>query len=188
MTKVIIQYFNLIVINSSLDSEGFQVFFGSWGSDHHRKSSYVSCKITLISLNHLFWCHNKSKAFVSHMKTFCNFSYIYLFFCKAATGPILCLWMAVWTIIGRVTPQHLELKCLIPLLSRVLASEESFRGRGTMTGSIEGLERFDSPGKGRGLRVTRPFKVGELLFSSQAYSYVLSVKERGCYCECCFTR
>ncbi|XP_070843580.1 N-lysine methyltransferase SMYD2-like [Chaetodon trifascialis] len=57
-----------------------------------------------------------------------------------------------------------------------------------MTGSIEGLERFDSPEKGRGLRVTRPFKVGELLFSSQAYSYVLSAKERGCYCECCFTR
>lgn len=57
-----------------------------------------------------------------------------------------------------------------------------------MTGSIEGLERFDSPGKGRGLRVTRPFKVGELLFSSHAYCYVLSVKERGYYCECCFTR
>uniref|UniRef100_A0A3B4WW74 [histone H3]-lysine(4) N-trimethyltransferase n=1 Tax=Seriola lalandi dorsalis TaxID=1841481 RepID=A0A3B4WW74_SERLL len=57
-----------------------------------------------------------------------------------------------------------------------------------MTGSIEGLERFDSPGKGRGLRVTRPFKVGELLFSSPAYSYVLSVKERDCYCEFCFTR
>uniref|UniRef100_A0A8C4GV76 [histone H3]-lysine(4) N-trimethyltransferase n=1 Tax=Dicentrarchus labrax TaxID=13489 RepID=A0A8C4GV76_DICLA len=52
----------------------------------------------------------------------------------------------------------------------------------------DGLERFDSPGKGRGLRVTRPFKVGELLFSSQAYSYVLSVKERGYYCEFCFTR
>uniref|UniRef100_A0A4W6D480 [histone H3]-lysine(4) N-trimethyltransferase n=1 Tax=Lates calcarifer TaxID=8187 RepID=A0A4W6D480_LATCA len=57
-----------------------------------------------------------------------------------------------------------------------------------MTGSIEGLERFDSPGKGRGLRVTRPFKLGELLFSSPAYSYVLSVKERGCLCEFCFTR
>ncbi|KAM9356025.1 N-lysine methyltransferase SMYD2-B isoform 2-T2 [Pholidichthys leucotaenia] len=57
-----------------------------------------------------------------------------------------------------------------------------------MTGSIEGLERFDSPGKGRGLRVTRGFKVGELLFSCPAYSYVLSVKERGCYCEFCFTR
>lgn len=57
-----------------------------------------------------------------------------------------------------------------------------------MTGMIEGLERFDSPGKGRGLRVTRAFKVGELLFSSQAYSSVLSVKERGDYCESCFTR
>uniref|UniRef100_A0A3Q1HYZ6 [histone H3]-lysine(4) N-trimethyltransferase n=1 Tax=Anabas testudineus TaxID=64144 RepID=A0A3Q1HYZ6_ANATE len=57
-----------------------------------------------------------------------------------------------------------------------------------MTGSIGGLERFDSPGKGRGLRVTRPFKVGELLFSSPAYACVLSVKERGCYCEFCFTR
>ncbi|XP_073349242.1 N-lysine methyltransferase SMYD2-B-like [Pagrus major] len=57
-----------------------------------------------------------------------------------------------------------------------------------MTGSIEGLERFESPGRGRGLRVTRAFKVGELLFSCQAYSYVLSVKERGFYCECCFTR
>uniref|UniRef100_A0A4W6D4N3 [histone H3]-lysine(4) N-trimethyltransferase n=1 Tax=Lates calcarifer TaxID=8187 RepID=A0A4W6D4N3_LATCA len=52
----------------------------------------------------------------------------------------------------------------------------------------DGLERFDSPGKGRGLRVTRPFKLGELLFSSPAYSYVLSVKERGCLCEFCFTR
>uniref|UniRef100_A0A671Y5R9 [histone H3]-lysine(4) N-trimethyltransferase n=1 Tax=Sparus aurata TaxID=8175 RepID=A0A671Y5R9_SPAAU len=50
------------------------------------------------------------------------------------------------------------------------------------------FERFDSPGRGRGLRVTRAFKVGELLFSCQAYSYVLSVKERGFYCECCFTR
>uniref|UniRef100_A0A4W6D4K0 [histone H3]-lysine(4) N-trimethyltransferase n=1 Tax=Lates calcarifer TaxID=8187 RepID=A0A4W6D4K0_LATCA len=59
---------------------------------------------------------------------------------------------------------------------------------GKQQGSIEGLERFDSPGKGRGLRVTRPFKLGELLFSSPAYSYVLSVKERGCLCEFCFTR
>uniref|UniRef100_A0A3P8S187 [histone H3]-lysine(4) N-trimethyltransferase n=1 Tax=Amphiprion percula TaxID=161767 RepID=A0A3P8S187_AMPPE len=57
-----------------------------------------------------------------------------------------------------------------------------------MTGSMEGVERFDSPGKGRGLRVTRAFKVGELLFSCPAYSYVLSVKERGCYCEFCFNR
>lgn len=57
-----------------------------------------------------------------------------------------------------------------------------------MKGSMEGLESFDSPGKGRGLRVTRPFKVGELLFSCQAYSHVLSVEERGFYCESCFTR
>lgn len=57
-----------------------------------------------------------------------------------------------------------------------------------MTGIIEGLERFDSPGKGRGLRVTRAFKAGELLFSSQPYSSVLSVKERGDYCESCFSR
>ncbi|KAM3861643.1 N-lysine methyltransferase SMYD2-like [Diretmus argenteus] len=53
---------------------------------------------------------------------------------------------------------------------------------------IEGVERFDSPGKGRGLRVTKPFKVGELVFSCPAYACVLSVKERGCYCEFCFTR
>ncbi|XP_072217900.1 N-lysine methyltransferase SMYD2-like [Leuresthes tenuis] len=57
-----------------------------------------------------------------------------------------------------------------------------------MTGSIEGLERFDSLGKGRGLRVTKPFKVGQLLFSCPAYSYVLSVKERGCICDFCFNR
>ncbi|KAM6954576.1 N-lysine methyltransferase SMYD2-B [Aplochiton taeniatus] len=57
-----------------------------------------------------------------------------------------------------------------------------------MKESIEGIERFDSPGKGRGLRVTKPFKVGELVFSCPAYSYVLSVSERGCYCEFCFTR
>uniref|UniRef100_A0A3Q3IZA2 [histone H3]-lysine(4) N-trimethyltransferase n=1 Tax=Monopterus albus TaxID=43700 RepID=A0A3Q3IZA2_MONAL len=56
-----------------------------------------------------------------------------------------------------------------------------------MMGTIEGLQRFDSVRKGRGLCVTRPFKVGELLFSSLPYSYVLSVKERGCYCEFCFT-
>ncbi|XP_043962527.1 N-lysine methyltransferase SMYD2-like [Gambusia affinis] len=57
-----------------------------------------------------------------------------------------------------------------------------------MTGLIEGIEKFDSPGKGRGLRVTKAFKVGELLFSSPPYSYVLSVEERGNYCEFCFTR
>ncbi|KAM4713023.1 N-lysine methyltransferase SMYD2-like isoform 1-T1 [Anableps anableps] len=57
-----------------------------------------------------------------------------------------------------------------------------------MTALIEGIVKFDSPGKGRGLRVTKPFKVGELLFSSPPYSYVLSVEERGSYCEFCFTR
>ncbi|KAF7230611.1 N-lysine methyltransferase SMYD2 [Nothobranchius furzeri] len=57
-----------------------------------------------------------------------------------------------------------------------------------MTGSIAGLKRFTSPVKGRGLQVTRPFKVGELLFSSPAYSCVLSVKERGSCCEFCFSR
>nr|XP_057912670.1 N-lysine methyltransferase SMYD2-like [Doryrhamphus excisus] len=57
-----------------------------------------------------------------------------------------------------------------------------------MTGNIDGIERFDSPGKGRGLRVTRAFKVGELIFSSPAYSYVLSAKEKGEYCEFCFNR
>ncbi|XP_062323249.1 N-lysine methyltransferase SMYD2-B [Osmerus eperlanus] len=57
-----------------------------------------------------------------------------------------------------------------------------------MKESIEGIEKFVSPGKGRGLRVTKPFKVGELLFSCPAYAYVLSVNERGCYCEFCLTR
>lgn len=54
--------------------------------------------------------------------------------------------------------------------------------------SIVGIEQFDSPGKGRGLRVSRAFGVGELLFSCPAYSYVLSVSERGFICEQCFTR
>ncbi|XP_042633297.1 N-lysine methyltransferase SMYD2-B [Cyprinus carpio] len=53
---------------------------------------------------------------------------------------------------------------------------------------IAGIERFSSPGKGRGLRVTRAYEVGELLFSCPAYSYVLSVNERGFICEQCFTR
>ncbi|KAK0140529.1 N-lysine methyltransferase SMYD2-A [Merluccius polli] len=57
-----------------------------------------------------------------------------------------------------------------------------------MKGSIQGVERFDSPGKGRGLRVTKPFKVGDLIFSCPAYSCVLSAKERGSYCEYCFNR
>ncbi|XP_013876701.1 N-lysine methyltransferase SMYD2-A [Austrofundulus limnaeus] len=53
---------------------------------------------------------------------------------------------------------------------------------------MEGLERFNSPGKGRGLRVTRAFKVGELLLSCPAYASVLSLTERGNCCEFCFTR
>ncbi|XP_037541788.1 N-lysine methyltransferase SMYD2-B [Nematolebias whitei] len=53
---------------------------------------------------------------------------------------------------------------------------------------MEGLERFDSPGKGRGLRVKRAFKAGELLLSCAAYASVLSVSERGSCCELCFTR
>ncbi|XP_061842953.2 N-lysine methyltransferase SMYD2-A-like [Nerophis lumbriciformis] len=57
-----------------------------------------------------------------------------------------------------------------------------------MTTAIDGVERFDSPGKGRALRVTRAFKVGELLFSSPAYTYVLSAREKGGYCEFCFNR
>ncbi|XP_067239033.1 N-lysine methyltransferase SMYD2-B [Chanodichthys erythropterus] len=53
---------------------------------------------------------------------------------------------------------------------------------------IVGIEQFASPGKGRGLRVSRAYGVGELLFSCPAYSYVLSVNERGLICEQCFTR
>ncbi|XP_020570232.1 N-lysine methyltransferase SMYD2 isoform X2 [Oryzias latipes] len=58
----------------------------------------------------------------------------------------------------------------------------------TMTGSIDGLEMFSSPEKGRGLRVSRAFSVGELLFSCPAYSSVLSVTERGSCCDLCFRR
>uniref|UniRef100_A0A670I3J9 N-lysine methyltransferase SMYD2 n=1 Tax=Podarcis muralis TaxID=64176 RepID=A0A670I3J9_PODMU len=50
------------------------------------------------------------------------------------------------------------------------------------------LERFQSPGKGRGLRALRRFAVGELLFSCPAYTCVLTVNERGNHCECCFAR
>ncbi|XP_060762864.1 N-lysine methyltransferase SMYD2-B [Neoarius graeffei] len=52
----------------------------------------------------------------------------------------------------------------------------------------EGLERFESPGKGRGLRVNKAYRVGELLFVCPAYSHVLSVSERSYTCEHCFTR
>lgn len=53
---------------------------------------------------------------------------------------------------------------------------------------IEGTERFSSPDKGRGLRALRHFAVGELVFACPAYSYVLTVNERGEYCEQCFIR
>ncbi|KAM7406264.1 hypothetical protein PAMP_000652 [Pampus punctatissimus] len=53
---------------------------------------------------------------------------------------------------------------------------------------IEGTERFLSPDRGRGLRAVRHFAVGELVFACPAYSYVLTVNERGAHCEHCFTR
>lgn len=53
---------------------------------------------------------------------------------------------------------------------------------------IEGMERFESPDKGRGLLAIRHFAVGELVFACPAYSYVLTVNERGAHCEHCFTR
>lgn len=53
---------------------------------------------------------------------------------------------------------------------------------------IEGTERFSSPARGRGLRAVRHFAVGELVFACPAYSYVLTVNERGAHCEQCFTR
>ncbi|GAA6084502.1 N-lysine methyltransferase SMYD2-A isoform X1 [Tachysurus ichikawai] len=53
---------------------------------------------------------------------------------------------------------------------------------------IEGCERFLSPGKGRGVKATQHFQLGELLFACPAYSYVLTVNERGGYCEFCFMR
>ncbi|XP_035385329.1 N-lysine methyltransferase SMYD2-B [Electrophorus electricus] len=56
------------------------------------------------------------------------------------------------------------------------------------TGSTGGIARFDSPGKGRGLRATEPYKVGDLLLACPAYACVLSVGERGYICEHCFAR
>ncbi|XP_041929413.1 N-lysine methyltransferase SMYD2-A [Alosa sapidissima] len=53
---------------------------------------------------------------------------------------------------------------------------------------IEGTDRFLSPGKGRGLKALKHFKVGDLVFSCPAYAYVLTVNERGAHCEFCFTR
>ncbi|KAG9336296.1 hypothetical protein JZ751_002643 [Albula glossodonta] len=56
------------------------------------------------------------------------------------------------------------------------------------TEGIEGTERFASPGKGRGLRALKHFKVGDLVFACPAYAYVLTVNERSSHCEFCFTR
>ncbi|XP_034017802.1 N-lysine methyltransferase SMYD2-B [Thalassophryne amazonica] len=53
---------------------------------------------------------------------------------------------------------------------------------------MEAVERFDSPGRGRGLRVNRGFKVGELLFCCPPFASVLSVTERGGRCDFCFSR
>ncbi|KAM4771738.1 N-lysine methyltransferase SMYD2 isoform 1-T1 [Rhinophrynus dorsalis] len=55
-------------------------------------------------------------------------------------------------------------------------------------GPPEDIERFVSPGKGRGLRALRSFRLGELIFSCPAYTYVLTVNERGNHCDYCFTR
>ncbi|XP_061609416.1 N-lysine methyltransferase SMYD2-B-like [Phyllopteryx taeniolatus] len=53
---------------------------------------------------------------------------------------------------------------------------------------MDGIERFDSRDKGRGLRVSRSFRVGELLFSCPPFCHVLSAGERGQHCEFCFSR
>ncbi|XP_068135802.1 N-lysine methyltransferase SMYD2 [Hyperolius riggenbachi] len=55
-------------------------------------------------------------------------------------------------------------------------------------GPSEGIERFESPGKGRGMRALRHFSLGELLFTCPAYTCVLTVQERGNHCDHCFTR
>ncbi|KAJ8402850.1 hypothetical protein AAFF_G00361640 [Aldrovandia affinis] len=65
---------------------------------------------------------------------------------------------------------------------------ESTASRTMKTEGIEGTERFASPGKGRGLRALKHFKVGDLVFACPAYAYVLTVNERSSHCEFCFTR
>uniref|UniRef100_A0A2D4M4L1 N-lysine methyltransferase SMYD2 n=3 Tax=Micrurus TaxID=8634 RepID=A0A2D4M4L1_9SAUR len=60
--------------------------------------------------------------------------------------------------------------------------------RAAVPSHMEGLEKFQSPGKGRGLRALRRFVIGELLFSCPAFTCVLTVNERGNHCECCFAR
>ncbi|XP_077566906.1 N-lysine methyltransferase SMYD2-B-like [Stigmatopora nigra] len=54
--------------------------------------------------------------------------------------------------------------------------------------TIDGLQKFESPDKGRGLRVNRAFHIGELLFSCPPYSYVLAADQKGDHCEFCFDR
>ncbi|KAM9317363.1 N-lysine methyltransferase SMYD2 [Gastrophryne carolinensis] len=55
-------------------------------------------------------------------------------------------------------------------------------------GPEDGIERFDSPGRGRGIRALRRFNVGELLFTCPAYTCVLTVPERANHCDHCFAR
>ncbi|KAM3930112.1 N-lysine methyltransferase SMYD2 [Leptodactylus fuscus] len=55
-------------------------------------------------------------------------------------------------------------------------------------GPPDGFERFISPGKGREMRALRDFKLGELLFTCPAYTWVLTVNERGNQCDFCFSR
>uniref|UniRef100_A0A8C9SD82 [histone H3]-lysine(4) N-trimethyltransferase n=1 Tax=Scleropages formosus TaxID=113540 RepID=A0A8C9SD82_SCLFO len=52
----------------------------------------------------------------------------------------------------------------------------------------EGIEKFQSPGKGRGLRACRRFAAGDLALSCPAYACVLTVGERGGHCEGCLSR
>ncbi|XP_076843950.1 N-lysine methyltransferase SMYD2-A [Brachyhypopomus gauderio] len=53
---------------------------------------------------------------------------------------------------------------------------------------IEGCERFVSAGRGRGVRATTRFSVGDLVLSCPAYCCVLAASERGSHCEFCFMR
>ncbi|XP_073528060.1 N-lysine methyltransferase SMYD2 [Phyllobates terribilis] len=55
-------------------------------------------------------------------------------------------------------------------------------------GPPDAIERFISPGKGRGMRALRDFRLGELLFTCPAYTWVLTTNERGNQCDHCFSR
>lgn len=94
-----------------------------------------------------------------------------------------------------VASLHLPQSLTKPIETEAPLSDEceeawhaSSRSRAMKTEGIEGTERFLSPGKGRGLKATKQFKVGDLVFACPAYAYVLTVNERGGHCECCFTR